>query len=219
MGNEFNKKYMHPTRRKLVDMIHTGKYEKNTTIGYTKAKETREVGDVWEDEHHRYEQKDGYVLKTGKNHEQMQEIRKFLEEKSQCKNPKCKTIKKTKKDKTFIEKGGYCMNCTIDREHEIRVSGVWEEYENYKLWTRMIIFGKTKLDSYRQSLSELKEEYEMINDQGQITEKWRLPKPIEEVREEINELIQFGETEIQEIEEKRKIAFNKLKEVKMEHYL
>ena len=41
MGKEFKKKYMHPTRRKLVDMVETGKYDKNTTIGYTKAKEVR----------------------------------------------------------------------------------------------------------------------------------------------------------------------------------
>ena len=30
MAKEFNKKYMHPTRRKLVDMVLTGEYDKNT---------------------------------------------------------------------------------------------------------------------------------------------------------------------------------------------
>jgi len=219
MGKEFKRKYMHPTRRKLVDMIHTGKYDKNATIGYEAKKETRKVGDVWEDEHHRYEKKEGYVVKTGKNHESMQEIRKYLEEKSKCKNSECKTIKITKKDKVFIEKGGYCMNCTVDREHEIKMAGVWEEYQNYKVWTRMIIVGKTKLDAYRQSLDDLKEEYEMIGAEGKVTETWKLPKPIEEVRAEINELIQYGEGEISELEEKRNIAFEKLRKNNMEHYL
>ena len=219
MGKEFKRKYMHPTRRKLVDMIHTGKYDKNATIGYEAKKETRKVGDVWEDEHHRYEKKEGYVVKTGKNHESMQEIRKYLEEKSKCKNSECKTIKITKKDKVFIEKGGYCMNCTVDREHEIKMAGVWEEYQNYKVWTRMIIVGKTKLDAYRQSLDDLKEEYEMIGAEGKVTETWKLPKPIEEVRAEINELIQYGEGEISELEEKRKQAFEKLRKNNMEHYL
>jgi len=219
MGKEFKKKYMHPTRRKLVDMVQTGKYEKNTTVGWTSKKVDRKLGDVWEDEHNRYEQKEGYILKTGKNSESFQEIRKYLEEKSKCKNPNCNTIKKTKKDKLFIQKSGYCMDCTIDREHEIRTLGLWEEYQNYKTWTRMILFGKTKLDSYKQSLSELKEEYEMINDQGQITETWKLPKPIEEVRSEINQLIDSGEDEIKELEEKRNTVFEKLREAKMEHYL
>ena len=44
MGKEFSRKYMHPTRRKLVDMVHTGKYEKNATIGYDKVEQKREVG-------------------------------------------------------------------------------------------------------------------------------------------------------------------------------
>ena len=82
MGKEFKKKYMHPTRRKLVDMVETGTYDKNTTVGYTKKQETRNIGDVWEDEHNKYEKKEGYILKTGKNSEALQEIRKYLEEKS-----------------------------------------------------------------------------------------------------------------------------------------
>jgi len=219
MSKDFKKKYMHPTRRKLVDMVHTGEYDKNTTIGYEGKKETRKVGDVWEDEHHRYEKKEGFIVKTGKNSEQFQEIRKYLEEKTKCKNSECKAIKITKKDKVFIEKGGYCMDCTVDREHEIKTAGLWKEYEEYKVWTRMIIVGKTKLDAYRQSLSDLKEEYEMMGSDGKITETWKLPKPIEEVRAEINELIEYGENEIKEIEEKRNQAFDKLREVNMEHYL
>ena len=219
MGKDFKKKYMHPTRRKLVDMIQTGEYDKNQTVGWEAKKQSRKLGDIWEDEHNRYEQKEGYVVKTGKNHQAMQDIRKYLEEKSKCKNSECKTVQKTKKDKLFIDKGGYCMNCTIDREHEVKSAGVWEEYENYKVWTRMIIFGKTKLDAYRQSLSDLKEEYDMHNGEGQVTETWKLPKPIDEVRAEINELIEYGGKEINELEEKRNVAFDKLREVNMEHYL
>lgn len=219
MGKEFQKKYMHPTRRKLVDMIKTGEYEKNTQIGYTKASETRNVGDVWEDEHNRYEKKQGYILKTGKNSEAFDEIRKYFEEKSKCKNLNCKTIKKSKKDKIFIEKGGYCLNCTIDVEHEIKMAGLWIPYEDYKIATRMIIYGKAKLDSYKQSLDELKEEYQMMGSDGKVTETWKLPKPIEEVRKEILELIKNGETELQEIEQKRLEAFEKLKEKNYEHYV
>jgi predicted DNA-binding transcriptional regulator len=219
MGKEFKKKYMHPTRRKLVDMIKTGEYEKNTQIGYTKAFETRNVGDVWEDEHNRYEKKEGYILKTGKNSEVFDEIRKYFEEKSKCKNTECKTIKKSKKDKIFIEKGGYCLNCTIDREHQIKMAGLWIPYEDYKIATRMIIYGKAKLDSYRQSLDELKEEYQLMGSDGKVTETWKLPKPIEEVRKEILELIENGEKELQEIEQKRLEAFEKLKEKNYEHYV
>jgi len=145
MGKEFKKKYMHPTRRKLVDMVETGEYDKNTTVGYTKKEESRKVGDVWEDKHNKYEKKEGYVLKTGKNSEAFQEIRKYLEEQSKCNSSDCKTIKKSDKDLKFIKNGGFCMNCTIDREHEIKTAGLWQEYNDYKVWTRMIVYGKTKL--------------------------------------------------------------------------
>lgn len=217
MGKDFKKKYMHPTRRKLVDMVETGEYDKNTTVGWEAKKQKREVGDVWEDDHNRYEQKQGYILKTGKNHESIQEIRKYLEEKSKCKKYPNKNY--TAKDKKLIEKTGYCLDALVEIEHEIKMAGIWQEYQDYKVWTRMIIFGKSKLDAYRQSLSDLKEEYDMHNGEGQVTETWKLPKPIDEVRAEINELIEVGEGEIKELEEKRNVVFDKLRKNKLEHYL
>jgi transcription elongation factor Elf1 len=219
MGKEFNRKYMHPTRRKLLDMVHTGQYQKNATIGYNKVEQKREVGEIWEDDHHQYEQKNGFVIKTGKNHEEIKKIRDYLAEKSNCKNENCQTIKITQKDKQFIKQNGYCLGCTVENEHQIRVSGLWQEYQNYKIWTRMILVGKIKLDSYRQSLEDLQEEYHMHNGEGQITETWKLPKPIEEVRQEINELIEYGESEIKELEEKRIEVFQKLLENQLESYL
>jgi len=219
MGKDFKKKYMHPTRRKLVDMVQTGKYEKNQTIGWESKKEDRKVGDVWEDEHHRYEKKEGYTLKTNKNSETFQEIRKYLEEKSKCKNSECKTKRITKKDKKFIEKGGFCINCTIEREHQIRTAGLWEEYQNYKVWTRMILVGKNKIEQYKQSIADLKEEYDMVGSDGKVTETWKLPKPIDEIKAEIQELIDYGEGEIKELEAKKVEAFNKIKEKNYEHYI
>ena len=121
--------------------------------------------------------------------------------------------------KQFIQKSGYCMDCTVEREHHLRVKGVFKEYSDYKVFTRMLIFGKTKLDELKQSLADLKEEYEMIGSEGKVTETWKLPKPIEEVRADINEMISNGEKEIQQVEEERNKAFEKLREANMEHYL
>jgi|TARA_B100000073_G_scaffold345778_1_gene355583 hypothetical protein len=217
MGKEFKKKYMHPTRRKLVDMVQTGKYEKNQSIGWTGKKEERKVGDVWEDEHHRYEKKEGYTLKTNKNSETFQEIRKYLEEKSKCK--KYPNKKYTAKDKKLIQKTGYCLDALVEIEHEIRTAGLWEEYQNYKVWTKMILVGKHKIEQYKQSIDDLKEEYEMIGSDGKVTETWKLPKPIDEIKSEIQELIDYGEGEIKELEAKKEEAFNKIKEKNYEHYI
>jgi|TARA_R110001592_G_scaffold177043_1_gene417153 hypothetical protein len=218
MGKEFKKKYMHPTRRKLVDMVETGEYAKNTTVGYTKKEDTHKVGDVWEDEHKRYEKKEGYTLKTGKNSEALQEIRKYLEEKSKCNNAECKTIKKTANDLKFIQNGGFCLNCTSERETELRETGLFQEYQDYKVWTKMIVYGKTKLEELRQSLSEVKAEYEYVNEDGS-TEIWKLPKSVDEVKAEIQEMIDIGEGEIKQLETNRETAFDKLKENNYEHYI
>ena len=94
-----------------------------------------------------------------------------------------------------------------------------EEYQNYKVWTKMIVYGKAKLDSYKQSIDELKEEYEMIGSDGKVTETWKLPKSIDEVKAEIQELIDYGENEIKELQVKREEAFEKLKEKNYEHYI
>lgn len=218
MGKEFKRKYMHPTRRKLVDMVKTGEYDKSTTIGYTKAKEVRNVGDVWEDEHNKYEQKDGYIVKTGKNSDALAEIRKYLEEKTKCKNSECKTVKKTEKDLKLITKGGFCINCTAERETKLRAEGIWQEYQDYKVWTNMIVYGKQKIEQLKQSLLEIKPYYEYVNEDG-TTERWNLPKSVEETKSEIQEMIDIGLGEIETLEKNRTSAFNTLKEHNYEHYI
>ena len=59
----------------------------------------------------------------------------------------------------------------------------------------------------------------MIGSDGKVTETWKLPKSIDEVKAEIQELIDYGENEIKELEVKREEAFDKLKEKNYEHYI
>jgi hypothetical protein len=218
MSKEFQRKYMHPTRRKLVDMVQTGEYDKNTTIGWTKSEENHNVGDIWEDEFYKYEKKEGYTIKTGKNHEALQEIRNYLNLKKECSNPSCKKHKKTKNDEKLIQKTSYCINCLAEIEHNFRGAGIWKEYEEFRIYTRMIVEGKIKLEELKQSINEIKPYYEFINEDGSV-EKWSLPKPVDEVKTEIQEMIDNGEIELKEIVQKRNEAFEVIKEHKLEHYL
>tara|TARA_B110000238_G_scaffold64497_1_gene70892 strand:+ start:339 stop:542 length:204 start_codon:yes stop_codon:yes gene_type:complete len=51
-SKKFSRKFMHPTRRKLADMVQTGEYAKNTQIAFSDIKEEetkRKVGDIWND--------------------------------------------------------------------------------------------------------------------------------------------------------------------------
>ena len=210
---------MHPTRKKLVDMIFTGEYDKNTTVGFTQTeKKQRKEGEVWEDEHSKYEQKKGYFVKSSKNSDVYKEIRDYIRKTETCQNPDCKTIKPTDKDKKFIKKTGYCMNCTVDVEHKFRTAGLWKEYEIYRVATRMIIDGKLRIEQFQQAHDEAKQVYEFVNEDGSI-EKWTVPNDIEEVKADIRKLIETGQGEIKDLEEQRNEAFAKIKEHNLEHYL
>jgi hypothetical protein len=218
MGKEFKKSFMHPTRRKLVEMVQTGEYAADAKIGWDKEYVTRNIGDIWEDEFHKYEKKDGYILKTSKNSDALQEVRDYIQFSNECKNSKCETIKFTKTHKTLIKKTGYCANCLAEMEHNFRVNDLWKEYEDYKIFTRMIIDGRFKLEQIEQSRNELQQTTEYINEDG-TTETWTLPYNVDELRIEMDEFIENSKKELEQIENLRNEAFNTIKSKNLEHYL
>ena len=77
---KFNKKYMHPTRRKLVNMIQTGEYQKDSQVSLSGIKETtkRNIGDMWEEEGVVYEQKSYGKVKQSKLSNELSKVRKYL---------------------------------------------------------------------------------------------------------------------------------------------
>ena len=225
MGNEpkeFKRSYMHPTRRKLADMVYTGEYDKDIKVGYTTATDKKEIkrniGEKWEDDKYIYEQKDGYVTKAGKNTEVFTDLRKWLQEQTKCKSETCKTGRPSQKDKKLIIKTGYCINCLAEIETEVRHKGVWQEYQNYRIWTRMILDGKKKLEDLHEAYTNLKQEYEYVNSDGK-SDTWTLDRPVEEVKKEMWDFIQIGEKEVTELETKRETVFQKLKDSQVDKYL
>lgn len=218
MGKKFERKFMHRSRQKLADMVETGQYEKDTQIGWTKESEERKVGDTWEDEFHKYEQKEGFIKKTSKNSGAFEEVRKYVQKQLECKNPDCKTIKLTDVDKKLIKRANFCTNCLVEQEHKIRTSGLWSEYQNYKIWTRMVVDGRLRLEQIKQAKDDLKQHHDYVLEDGS-SERWTLPQPVEEIREEMETMISNGTKEIEELDAKRMDAFNKLKEKGYESYL
>tara|TARA_B100001996_G_C18575159_1_gene560038 strand:+ start:317 stop:982 length:666 start_codon:yes stop_codon:yes gene_type:complete len=217
---EFKRKYMHPTRRKLADMVKTGKYDKNTQLGYTKSEEKREIGDVWETQHHRFEKKDGYILKTGKNSDALQEVRRYLKDLGQCKNNKCQhggDFGPT--NRKLIQKTGWCIDCHKILERELRINGVWESYEQYKVYSNMIAQGLIQLDLIEQDIENLKQKYDEIGEDGNVMNSYVLPRPVDEMKEEMREFVKKSRKELNEISSKRNDAFSKIKEKNYEHIL
>jgi hypothetical protein len=201
MAKEFKKNLMHKTRRELVDFVFRGE-DPNKAFGYEKSNPhiKREVGEVWEDDVYRYEQKEGFVLKTGKNHEAFQSAREFLREKDNCKNPDCNKQKYGPNDKILIKESGFCIDCNIEMDTEAEKLNIHDDYKNYRLFGRAINMAKEAKAQIEDGIKELKPHYEQVLEDGRI-EIWHLPKPMDEMKAEMEEEIANIEKGLSELEE------------------
>jgi len=201
MAKEFRKDLMHKTRRELVDFVFRGE-DPSKAFGYEKSNPhiKREVGEVWEDDIYRYEQKEGFVLKTGKNHEAFQSAREFLREKDNCKNPECSKQKYGPNDKILIKESGFCIDCNIEMDTEAEKLNIHDDYKNYRLFGRAIDMAKEAKTQIEDGIKELKPHYEQVLEDGRI-EIWHLPKPIDEMKAEMEEEIANIEKGLSELEE------------------
>jgi hypothetical protein len=211
---EFNRKFMHPTRRKLVDMVMNGEYAKDTQVSFSNIKQEtkREIGDVWEDEKGNiWEQKSYGKVKQSKITETMSEVRKYLQKLSTCKAEDCDKNKYGPTDKKLISKTGYCSKCLAKREQEIRNDGLWDAYNEYKVYSNMAAYGTEVLEKMNNALNEVTNIHEFVNDDGSV-EKWKSDKSVEELRAEIEKDIENGKKELTEVIEKRNAAYELLKD-------
>ena len=216
MAKEFNKKFMHPTRRKLVDMVLTGgEYQKETQISFSgadKKKIKREVGDKWTDDNGKsYEQLEAGKIETSELGDTMAEVRAYLDKLNTCKSDNCKTIKVGRVDKKLISKTGYCLHCLTLKEAQIKYDGLWKEYEDYKIFSNMIAHGNDIVAQFKQAYRDSKQTYEVVQEDGTI-EKWSMERDVEELKAEILlEIVKF-EGEIEQATKLRNEAYNKLKD-------
>ena len=216
MAKEFNKKFMHPTRRKLVDMVLTGgEYEKNTQISFSGAdKENikREVGEKWTDDKGKtWVQYEAGKIETSELSDTMQEVRAYLDKLNSCKAEDCKTIKIGRVDKKLISKTGYCLHCLTLREAEIKYDGLWNEYEDYKIYSNMIAYGNDVVSQFKQAYRDAKQTYEVVQEDGKI-ETWSMERDVEELKAEILLDIVNFEKEIEQATQLRNEAYEKLKD-------
>jgi len=216
MAKEFNKKFMHPTRRKLVDMVmHGAEYEKEAFVSFAgadKEKVKRKVGEKWTDETGRsWEQLEAGKIEISELGDIMAETRAYLDRLNSCKADNCKTIKLSRADKKLVSKTGYCAECLGRRETQIKADGLWDVYEKYKMYSNMIAYGTDILSQFHQALSDCKQEYEMVNEDGTI-EKWRMERDVNEMKAEISADIERYQAELDGVILLRKELWEQLKD-------
>jgi len=210
---EFKKNLMHKTRRELVDFVFRGE-DPSKSFGYEKSNPNikREIGDKWEDEYYQYEQKEGFVLKTGKNHEAFQSAREFLREKENCSNPSCQKQTYGANDKILIKESGYCIDCNVEMDSEANRLEIFEEYKNFRLFRRAIAKASEARKQIEDGIKELRPYYEQVLEDGRI-EVWHLPKPMDEMKADMELEIANIDKGLKELEEDIVIYETKLKDL------
>ena len=101
-----------------------GKHGERSTqgIGYNKAKEFHAEGDIWEEDDRTWTIKNGIKQNVTKLDKAKESIHMPLF----C--PSCNNLMKKQLDKRFYLQFNRCLDCQIDFEHELKMQGLWAEY-------------------------------------------------------------------------------------------
>ena len=121
LKKEFSKKDVNRIRN-LVQ----GKQGKKTTqsVGYSKSQEFYKEGDIWESQNQTWTIKNG----VKQNITKLDKAKKAVKVPLFC--PCCSKLMKKHMDPQYYKVHKMCYDCVIDKEHEIKKQGKWEEYHN-----------------------------------------------------------------------------------------
>ena len=181
-----NKEFQEKDVERLRNLIK-GKFGEKTSssVGFSKADEFHEEGDIWESDGRTWTIKEGIKQNITK----LDKAKKAHVMPLLC--PNCKKVMKNRNDKPFYNLHRKCFNCVIDFEHELRKEGKWEEYQRniknneldnriseFKLWV------KEKINEGNDSF---------VSESGEV-EKWVGKVNKEKVEEHVKEVIEYLES-------------------------
>jgi hypothetical protein len=124
--NVLKKDFQQKDVQRLRNLM-TGKYGDKTVIGvgYTKQQEFHDEGDIWEEDGRQWTIKNNIKQNITKLDKAKESINMPLF----C--PCCKNLMKNKHDKGFYLQYKRCFNCHVDFETELRIKGLWEDYQKH----------------------------------------------------------------------------------------
>jgi hypothetical protein len=118
---------------KAVSEMLEGKHKTQTkkTVAFdTKEVVRREVGEVWtDDKGQKWEQRKGYKVKVGKLAKLRNELKSF----PNCRKDVCSCIEPGSADLKMKAYHGMCLDCVVEMEHDLKLKGEYESYEQQKL--------------------------------------------------------------------------------------
>jgi|TARA_R110000822_G_scaffold165208_1_gene305759 hypothetical protein len=145
--------------------LMTGKHGDRTIIGvgYTKVEEFHKEGDIWETDGRKWTIKDGIKQNITK----LDEAKKAINMPLFC--PSCNTLMKKHADKRFYLQFKRCLTCQVDFEAELKLEGLWEEYNNVFINDNIDNTIKEFENWFEESLNSSNEDF--ITEAGDV-ESW-----------------------------------------------
>jgi hypothetical protein len=180
------KQFQEKDVQRLRNLVQ-GKYgeKTNSSVGFTKAEEFHNEGDIWESDGRTWTIKDGIKQNITK----LDKAKKAHNMPLFC--PKCKKVMKKRNDKTFYNIHKMCFDCVIEFESKLRREGKWEEYQrnikNNEIDNRIAEFKlyiKEKLEEGNDSF---------VSESGEV-ERWVGKVNKEKVEEHVKEVIEYLES-------------------------
>jgi len=179
---EQENKYIHKSRKKIIDTVFGREDNTQHTFGYEgEVEPDRNLGDIWTDKDGKtWQQRDGYKISVTK----FDDLREYLKTITNCSAKECHTDKYDHIDKKLIAKTGMCFTCLQNYETKLRNDGTWAFYEDYKLTCNKLSVAYELNQKYTDAINDIKRAYEQVNEDGTIS-KWEWDIDIEKVKSDI----------------------------------
>lgn len=179
---EEKNKYIHPTRKKVIDTVFGREDNTQKTFGYEGEElKKKTIGDVWTDsDGTTWEQKDGYKITVNK----LDDVRQYLASLKECKGTDCQTKMFSKIDKKVILKTGFCLDCLQKYEMTLKTDGTYPFYEDYKITRNKLAYARELKQRYESALDGVKDTIEFVNEKGEI-EIWKWEIDPEQVKKDL----------------------------------
>ena len=180
LKKEFKEKDVNRIRN-LVKKDYTSKTRSG--VGYRKGSKRHKEGDVWEENGKTWTIKNGLKQNITKLDAAKQAIKIPLA----C--PKCKKAMRHRLSKKMYKIHGFCFDCTLDYERELKKQGLYEQYEKRMMQGSMKAFIA---DLEQWMLEQINTSQVYVTEQG-VVEDWKSnkEKSYESVKEKIYEYIGF----------------------------
>tara|TARA_R100000541_G_C1886376_1_gene83025 strand:+ start:315 stop:890 length:576 start_codon:yes stop_codon:yes gene_type:complete len=132
-------------------------------VGYQKSTKRHKEGDIWEDNGKTWTIKNGLKQNITK----LDNAKKAIKIPLAC--PKCKGTMKYRLSKKMYKIHGFCYDCTIKYEAQLRKEGLYEAYEQSMVQGNMSAFVKD-LEAWMVDQINTSENY--VTEQG-VIEDWK----------------------------------------------